>query len=1381
MVYKYNHYELAHFTTKMHTCDICQVEFKTPRHLKRHIDSVHQKLKEYKCKVCERAFTRKSDLKRHIDSQHREVPKIPPLRLQKTSNGQWTTAGNYSSLNETEDLTKVLKSVRPALHRYVKKHWYSMKTHFHEPSPDQRKKGKLHSYYNILWKKDDTDRDWSQKLDEIFNRQTKRFKINYSHSFILYNRELERYRFYHSSNNVGRVLEQPVLINNIYDFRSFKEKITQHDMWDYARNHRPDTKWSVMKITSTTFFIDPIKDSPIGSGGISIPKFISKKRGSIVTLTQYDDSLCFFRCLALFKGGRLIRHTQQAKELKKRWPRKHVTLNDIHTLENVFKINIEVYSIDTENECLTPTLRSPRQFTSTMHIILHENHFMYIRNFDQTTLTFKCDKCNYIFKKLDHLERHEKNCTGTQQKQLYPGRVYQPELLPLELLKNQGINVNPRFVYPWRISYDFESYQNPIHHETEKTLYSSEHVPLSVSICSNIPAFSKPRCFVTRGDPQALINQMGDYLEQIADEAYRLLTTTTFKNSFNEIEETSDAERLHKILERYLRQIPVVGFNSGKYDINMVKPYFIRRFYLGDEQAHVIKRNNNFISITTTKFIFLDMMNFIAPGFNYANYLKAYKIQETKGFFPHEHIKHWKQLEETQLPPKEAFYSSLTESHISDEDYQTCQDAWKANNMKTLYDFLVWYNNLDVYPFILALDVQTKTFETEFGMDMLKDAKSIPGLTLRYLFKTLPKDVFFSLINKKHKDLHRLLREQMVGGPSIVFRRYHETGVTKIRNGAKTVKSCTGYDANSLYLWALMQDQPTGYFIRWRKDKDGRLTPKKQCQFGETSREWLEWTAFKEGKHIQHQFNGKEHSLGTRHIKVDGWDGEGTVYQFHGCAFHGHRCSKTKYQTHHPYRKEEPLEETRAKTQEITDYLRSKEVGVKVVEKWECEWEADKIRNPKITQFIQKRGLNKKSAFQGKSHISEELIINKIKSGELFGLVQCDIQTPPELKERFSELPPIFKNINISREDIGPHMREYCELHKKLTQPQRTLISSYFGEGILLTTPLLQWYLEKGLVVNNIKQVVEYTPKKCFESFGNSVVKARRKGDLNPDSSILADTYKLLGNSAYGKTLEALDTHRNIKYVTDTSKLVRTPQFRKSTPLDDSIDEVETAKKSVRWTLPLQIGFFVYQYAKLRMLQFYFDCLLKFIKKQDFELLETDTDSMYFGLSKESLNDVIKPHKRERFFREFDKWFPAQACEDHRDNFVKSLKVGKKWESKEECCINRQKFDKRTPGLFKVEWSGSGCIALASKTYICFGDKGTKLATKGVSRRLNKLVKGDYLAVLRTQKTGVGVNVGFRTDGVRVRTYRQRKVALPYLYIKRMVQADGISTKPLLV
>ena len=77
------------------------------------------------------------------------------------------------------------------------------------------------------------------------------------------------------------------------------------------------------------------------------------------------------------------------------------------------------------------------------------------------------------------------------------------------------------------------------------------------------------------------------------------------------------------------------------------------------------------------------------------------------------------------------------------------------------------------------------------------------------------------------------------------------------------------------------------------------------------------------------------------------------------------------------------------------------------------------------------------------------------------------------------------------------------------------------------------------------------------------VSQARRDGDSAPDKAIIADTMKLLGNSAYGKT------------VTDQLK-------------HGVMYEADMFKSAINLTLPLQIDFFVYQYAKLRMLEFYF-------------------------------------------------------------------------------------------------------------------------------------------------------------------------------------------------
>ena len=93
---------------------------------------------------------------------------------------------------------------------------------------------------------------------------------------------------------------------------------------------------------------------------------------------------------------------------------------------------------------------------------------------------------------------------------------------------------------------------------------------------------------------------------------------------------------------------------------------------------------------------------------------------------------------DTGLPPKEAFFRRMKNEGISEEDYASCQEAWRDNGMTTLRHFLVWYNTMDMVPFLQAIDRQF-SFYKQRGIDMFKQGISVPYLTLLYLFNDLPK------------------------------------------------------------------------------------------------------------------------------------------------------------------------------------------------------------------------------------------------------------------------------------------------------------------------------------------------------------------------------------------------------------------------------------------------------------------------------------------------------------------------------------------------------------------------------------------------------------------------------------------------------------------
>ena len=93
---------------------------------------------------------------------------------------------------------------------------------------------------------------------------------------------------------------------------------------------------------------------------------------------------------------------------------------------------------------------------------------------------------------------------------------------------------------------------------------------------------------------------------------------------------------LNKI-EQYCSSIPIVGFNSSFYDINLLSNYgFMRKFLKRDNSPFVIKNGTRYKVIKTKQFIFLDQMSYCAAGTNLRSFIKAYDIDEEKGHFPYE-------------------------------------------------------------------------------------------------------------------------------------------------------------------------------------------------------------------------------------------------------------------------------------------------------------------------------------------------------------------------------------------------------------------------------------------------------------------------------------------------------------------------------------------------------------------------------------------------------------------------------------------------------------------------------------------------------------------------------------------------------------------------
>ena len=979
--------------------------------------------------------------------------------------------------------------------------------------------------------------------------------------------------------------------------------------------------------------------------------------------------------------------------------------------------------------------------------------------------------------------------------------------------------------------------------------WTQKHVPVSVSICSNVENNKEPFCIVEQ-DQDKLVQQMvaamkcianrvyeladekwGWVLEEI-DERLRHAETVDFdiaeeEKDDNDGDDNSDATRdqtekrhplktLYGQFEKYMSQVPVLGFNSAKYDLNLVKRCLAKHLSMHDpknKDAFVVKKSNAYACIVTEQLKFLDISQFLAAGCSYSSFLKAYQVKEQKGCFPYEWFDDYSKLEAPSLPAHADFYSSLKASNISEEDYRYCQNIWKDQKMSTFRQFLVWYNNLDVGPFVTAVE-RFQAFYFEKGIDVFKTAISVPGIARQLLFKTArAQNVNFVLFDQNNKDLYQTIKQNIVGGPSIIFTRHHCAGKTLIR-GQKKCGSILGFDANALYLHSIGKPMPVGPFIRRRSENDFR--PELRDKYL-SAYYWMEWVMHTRHVNIQHRLNsGREVRVGK--YPVDGYmpattpEEKPTVFQFHGCYFHGHVCEVTRGVS------DDNWQATRAqkygKTQETTTYLKREH---HVVEMWECEFGQYCSKHPQIYAFIDSMRPGFFRDHKGK--ITENHILEGVITENLFGMVEVDIEVPsqwpwyfqsPTLTpyEYFREMSPLFCSTDIPYEAMGSHMQRHVDHYNLSTNPRRLLVGGMKGKQLLIATPLLRWYLNHGMVVTKIYQVVEFQKERCFKDFEREVSDARRLGDKDPDTAIIADTNKVIGNAGYGSLIMDKTRHRDVNYFqgeNETCLKVNDPRFQKLDCLDPEQQyyEIEMAKKNIKLDLPIQLGYFVLQYAKLRMLEFYFDFMDVYVDRTDFEYCEMDTDSAYMAISGSCLDDIIKPELIGKYQEGL-----TGFCND--DEVEADAQYH--WFPRT-CCIKHAKYDKRTPGLFKLEYQGDEMIGLCSKTYIVRKSKTKrpsssrivafkllqrslpnkrkrcplrsmifneyKFSSKGVSKRTVKAPMTKFRHVLKSRKAQSGQNRGFRVRNNSIYTYTQKRRGFSYFYCKRKVLEDGIHTEPL--
>ena len=283
---------------------------------------------------------------------------------------------------------------------------------------------------------------------------------------------------------------------------------------------------------------------------------------------------------------------------------------------------------------------------------------------------------------------------------------------------------------------------------------------------------------------------------------------------------------------------------------------------------------------------------------------------------------------------------------------------------------------------------------------------------------------------------------------------------------------------------------------------------------------------------------------------------------------------------------------------------------------------------------------------------------------------QVDIEVPNELYDKFSEMPPLFvvhetpdcsipEEIKICKEKTGG----------KTVKGTKKLLGFLKAEKIPLCTPLIEWYLQHGLRLTAVHQLIEHKPGMSFSWFPEEVANAWREADKDPLKKQLGDVAKRKGNSFYRKMTEDLGRHKRIRFTREERAVVKSLRSLFFDNLEEigGAYEIKESKRTVMIKRPYQSGIAVNQLAKLRMLEFYYDFLDKYFSRKYFELCYMDMDSFYLVISGDSLDDIIKPEMK-------------QAYEADKKNWLAT-----------------DKFRERTPGSFKPEFVVTRGVWLITK------------------------------------------------------------------------------------
>ena len=254
-------------------------------------------------------------------------------------------------------------------------------------------------------------------------------------------------------------------------------------------------------------------------------------------------------------------------------------------------------------------------------------------------------------------------------------------------------------------------------------------------------------------------------------------------------------------------KIKVIAQNAEKYISFYIGQhlYFIDSFAFMSSSLEKLAGNLSEDDFIYTKKSYTDPIQF--------------NLMKQKGVYPYDYMDSFSKFNDTELPNIDQFYSLLTDSGITDKDYNHAKNVWNTFNLKNMGEYHDLYLRTDILLLTDVFESFRKTCLAYYRLDPLHYSTA-PGLAWDAMLKMT--GINLELLTDI--DMQLFIEKGLRGGISYIAHRHAEANNKYMKNfdPDKLISFLMYLDANNLYGWAMSKPLPYGNF-KW-VNADGVIT-----------------------------------------------------------------------------------------------------------------------------------------------------------------------------------------------------------------------------------------------------------------------------------------------------------------------------------------------------------------------------------------------------------------------------------------------------------------------------------------------------------------------------------------------------------------------------